>query len=186
MKIQVQAASGAVPDGLPPRPRVAAIARDAAEVVRFAGGWLFDQAMAGWDVNVLTRDDGDLQSLRILGAHRHDLASVLESRAPLGKCLRALAIPAELYLSDPGIAAIAARALESAPGELLLWGDGAPVGLDREPGVPSRLRRAPVPVQHRLSFAAQAFKAQAMAATRVPYPGAIVGDAESFRSVSVN
>jgi len=186
MKIPVPAASAAVPAGPPPRPRVAAIARDAAEAVRFAGGWLFDQAMAGWDVNVLTRDDGDLQSLRILGARRHDLASVLTSRAPLGKCLRALAVPAELYLSDPGIAAIASRALESAPGELLLWGDGAPAGLGQDPYVPARLRRAPVPVQHRLSFAAQAFKAQAMAATRVPYPGVIVGEAESFRSVSVH
>src|SRR5258708_22935893 len=99
MKIQVQA-KAAVPGSLSAKPRVAAVARDAAEVVRFAGGWLFDQAMAGWEVNVLTRDDGNLQSLRILGAHPHDLAPVLESTAALGQCLRAIAIPAQLYLSD--------------------------------------------------------------------------------------
>ena len=177
MKIQVQAADDSL------KPRVAAVARDATEVVRFAGGWLFDQAMAGWEVNVLTLDDGDVRSLRILGAHRHDLAPVLESRASPGSCLRAIAIPGELYRCDPGVRKIASRALAAAPGELLLWGDGVPADLGSELGLRPRLRRAPVPVLHRLSFAARAFKAQALAAARIAGPGAAVGDAESFVSV---
>jgi hypothetical protein len=177
LKIQVQAPDDAL------KPRVAAVARDAAEVVRFAGGWLFDQAMAGWEVNVLTLDDGDVRSLRILGAHRHDLAPVLESRAAPGSCLRAIAIPTELYRRDPGVRKIASRALAVAPGELLLWGDGLPADLGPDPGLRPRLRRAPVPVLHRLSFAARAFKAQALAAARVQDPGAALSDAESFVSV---
>jgi hypothetical protein len=174
LKIQVQTADDSL------KPRVAAVARDAAEVVRFAGGWLFDQAMAGWDVSVLTLDDGDVRSLRILGAHRHDLAPVLESRAAPGSCLRAIAIPAELYRRDPGVRKIAGRALAAAPGEVLLWGDGVPADLGSDPGLRPRLRRAPVPVLHRLSFAARAFKAQALAAARIPDPGMAACDAESF------
>jgi hypothetical protein len=174
LKIQVQAAGDSL------KPRVAAVARDAAEVVRFAGGWLFDQAMAGWDVSVLTLEDGDARSLRILGAHRHDLAPVLESRAAPGSCLRAIAIPGELYRCDPGVRKIASRALASAPGELLLWGDGVPADLGSDPALRPRLRRAPVPMLHRLSFAARAFKAQALAAAQVPDSGAAVSDAESF------
>jgi hypothetical protein len=177
MKIQVQAADESL------KPRVAAVARDAAEVVRFAGGWLFDQAMAGWDVNVLTLEDGDLQSLRILGAHAHDLAPVLQARGAAGKCLHAIAIPADLYRSDPGVRKIASRALESAPGELLLWGDDVPADLGPEPGLRRRLRRAPMPVQYRLSFAARAFKAQALAAAQLCDPGTVVAEAESFVSV---
>jgi len=179
-----QARRAKAPAEMSLQPRVTAIARDTTEVVRFAGGWLFDKAMAGWDVNVLTLDD-DLRSLRILGVNSHDLASVLESRAALGHCLQAIAVPEELYLSDPGVRKIASAALNSAPGELLLWGDGVPADLGRQPGNYPHLRRAPRPVQHHLSFAARAFKAQALAAARIPDPGAVVSEAESFRSVSV-
>ena len=167
-------------------PRVAAVARDAAEVVRFAGGWLFDKALAGWDVNVLTLDGGDPRSLRILGAHLHDLAPLLESPVPLGQCLGAIAVPGDLYRSDAGVRELADNALESAPGELLLWGDeDVPTDPSEHPWIHPHLLRPPVPVRHRLSFAALAFKAQALAAVRVPDPSAVLGDAESFRSVRV-
>jgi hypothetical protein len=42
---------------------------------------------------------------------------------------------------------------------------------------------APVPVRHRLSLAARAFKAQALAAARVPDADAVVTEAEVFRSL---
>jgi hypothetical protein len=32
------------------------VAADVIDVVKFAGGWLFDRAMAGWDVTVLDAD----------------------------------------------------------------------------------------------------------------------------------
>lgn len=40
---------------------------DAADLVRSAGGWLFDRAMAGWDVRVTLTKEGDLRPLQILG-----------------------------------------------------------------------------------------------------------------------
>jgi hypothetical protein len=49
------------------RPRLTAIAPSAAEAVQYAGGWLFDQVMAGWDVTVITVEDDDPRPLDILG-----------------------------------------------------------------------------------------------------------------------
>jgi len=92
-----QARRAKAPAEMSLKPRVTAIARDTTEVVRFAGGWLFDKAMAGWDVNVLTLDD-DLRSLRILGASAHDLASVLEQ---LGESAKALDFYAQALAAAP-------------------------------------------------------------------------------------
>jgi hypothetical protein len=50
-----------------------------AEVVRCAGGWLFDQVMAGWDVTALTTDHADSRPLRILGARSVNLECGLPS-----------------------------------------------------------------------------------------------------------
>lgn len=183
LDVSRQAPQAGLPAEVSLKPRAAAVARDTAEVVRFAGGWLFDKAMGGWDVNVLTLDGGDLRSLRILGVHPHNLAPVLESRVTLGQCLRVIAIPEELYWSEPGFRKIVGVALEP-QGELLLWGDGASAALDQYPSIYPR--RAPVPVLHRLSFAARAFKAHALAATQIQDPDAVVIDSESFRSVTVS
>lgn len=34
-------------------------ASDIADLVRSAGGWLFDRSMAGWEFNVVITGDGD-------------------------------------------------------------------------------------------------------------------------------
>src|ERR1700688_3322744 len=52
------------------RPRLAVLAPSVVEVVRSAGGWLFDRAMAGWNVTVITSDHSDSRPLQILGADR--------------------------------------------------------------------------------------------------------------------
>ncbi|EUA51101.1 hypothetical protein I552_2042 [Mycobacterium xenopi 3993] len=49
------------------------------DVVMFAGGWLFDRAMAGWEVTVLLTDHPDDRPLRILGARTLDLEYALAS-----------------------------------------------------------------------------------------------------------
>ena len=54
------------------RPRLTVLAPSVVEVVRSAGGWLFDRAMAGWDVTVITSDHSDSRPLRILGASVRD------------------------------------------------------------------------------------------------------------------
>jgi hypothetical protein len=158
--------------------RVAVIGRDAAEVVRFSGGWMFDQALAGWDVNVLTLDDGNLRPLRILGASPHDLAPLLVPGVAVGQCLHAVVVPADLYHAEEGIRRIARNAMEAGSAELLLWDEDLipDLGLVRQSA-------GPVPVRHRLSIAARAFKAQALAAARVADADALVADAEVFRSV---
>jgi len=163
--------------------RVAVIGRDAAEVVRFSGGWMFDQALAGWDVNVLTLDDGNLRPLRILGASTHDLAPLLAPGVAVGQCLHSVVVPADLYHAEEGVRRIARNAMESGSAELLLWDEELLPDLSR-PG-PGLVRQSagPVPVQHRLSIAARAFKAQALAAARVPDADALVAEAEVFRSL---
>jgi hypothetical protein len=160
------------------KPRVAVIGRDAAEVVRFSGGWMFDQALAGWDVNVLTLDDGNLRPLRILGASAHDLTPLLAPGVAVGQCLHSVVVPADLYHAEEGVRRIARNAMESGSAELLLWGEylHPDLGLVRESDGPG-------PVRHRLSIAARAFKAQALAAARVADADAMVADAEVFRSV---
>ena len=55
------------------RYRLDVVAADVADVVKFAGGWLFDRAMAGWDVTVLVADHPDERPLQILGAQIVDL-----------------------------------------------------------------------------------------------------------------
>ena len=172
------------------KPRVAVIGRDAAQVVRFSGGWMFDQALAGWDVNVLTLEDGNVRPLRILGANPHDLAPLLAPGIAVGQCLHAVVVPAALYHAEEGVRRIARNAMEAGSAELLLWDeeqspagglpDPVPVGAVHGPGGPAQ---GPVPVRHRLSLAARAFKAQALAAARVPDADAVVAEAEVFRSL---
>ncbi len=127
------------------------------EVVRFAGGWLFDQAMAGWDVTVLTEDHADSRPLRILGVRASDLDAAL-ARPLRGPCLQAIAARADLYDSDVRVRRMVLEALDGSPAEVRLWGDGWPADLGCPVG----------PVHHRLSVAARAFKAQALAAAAAP------------------
>src|ERR1700678_796445 len=60
------------------RPRLTAITPSTEEAVRCAGGWLFDQVMAGWDVTVVAVDIGDLRSLEILGVRARPVDVICE------------------------------------------------------------------------------------------------------------
>jgi hypothetical protein len=134
---------------LSPRPRLTAIAANPADVIRAAGGWLCDQAMAGWDVSVLTAEPGDPRPVQILGARAYDLNAILESPVEFGPCLQAIVVPADLYERDERVRRIASNAVNAGPAEVRLWGGDA------------------APVQHELSLAARAFKAQALAAADI-------------------
>ena len=142
-------------------------------MVRYAGGWLFDQVMAGWDVTVLTRDQADARPLRILGARSADLEGVLARRVR-GSCLQAIAVRADLYESDPLVRRMVRQARDGGMTDVRLWGEAWPASLDR----------TACPVQHhRLSVAARAFKAQALAAAAIPAgPGQ---DIEVFRRADI-
>jgi len=138
------------------RPRLAAIAPSVVEAVRFAGGWLFDQVMAGWDVTVLTAGEADARPAQILGARVADLEAILARRVR-GSCLQGIVVRAELYASDARVRRMVDEARESLA-EVRLWGEGWPAELDGAAG----------PVRYQLSVAARAFKAQALAAAAIP------------------
>ena len=152
------------------RPRLAAIAPSVVEAVRFAGGWLFDQVMAGWDVTVLTAGEADARPAQILGACVADLEMVLARRVR-GSCLQGIAVRADLYGSDARVRRMVDEARESLA-EVRLWGQEWPVELDGAAG----------PVRYQLSVAARAFKAQALAAAAIAADPA--QDTEEFRSTA--
>ena len=60
------------------RYRLDVLASSVSDVVRSAGGWLFDRAMAGWEVNLLIADPPDARPLQILGISVFPLETALE------------------------------------------------------------------------------------------------------------
>jgi len=151
------------------RYRLDVVASDVADVVRFAGGWLFDRAMAGWDVTVLVADHPDERPLEILGVQILDLEYALAAawhRPPP----QTLATAADLFDCDPRVRQGVLQALDHGATEVTLWGRTWPVELDGQVGL----------VEHRLSAAAQAFKGQALEAAGLS--GVDVGRIEVFRS----
>jgi hypothetical protein len=142
-------------------------------VVRFAGGWLFDRVMAGWDVTVLIADRPDDRPLQILGVGILDLEDALremESGARPRPRPQALAAAADLFGCDPRVRQGVLQALSHGATEVTLWGETWPAELEESVG----------PVQHRLSVAAQMFKGQALAAAAVSEGAS--GQTETFRS----
>ena len=144
------------------------IAPSTAEAVRCAGGWLFDQVMAGWDVTVITADQADPRPLHILGVRARDLDSVL-AMPVLGPCLQAIAVQADLYDADERVRRMVLTAAEAGGADVRLWGDSWPADFNDGAN----------PLPHRLSLAARAFKAQAMAAASLPAEPA--AETEVFR-----
>jgi hypothetical protein len=136
--------------------------------VQHAGGWLFDQVMAGWDVTVITVDSGDPRPLDILGVRTCVLDAALA--APVfGACLQAIALRSDLYHADERVRRLVLTAAEAGGTEIRLWGDLWPADFAGDADS----------VSHRLSLAARAFKAQALAVAAVtPEPPM---DTEVFR-----
>lgn len=151
------------------RYRLDVVASSVIDVVTFAGGWLFDRAMAGWDVTVLLTDHPDDRPLHILGARTLDLETALASVGSRHRP-QALAAAADLIGSDPRVRSGVLLALDHGVTEVTLWGRTWPAELDDSVGA----------VQHRLSMAAQMFKGRALAAAGSA--ATPVGPTETFRS----
>ena len=151
------------------RYRLDVVAASVVDVVRFAGGWLFDRAMAGWDVTVLLADPADVRPLQILGAQTMDLEQALASVDTRPRP-QALAAAADLFGCDSQVRQGVLHALDHGVTEVTLWGQTWPAELDDSVGL----------VQHRLSSAAQIFKGQALAAAAVRVSS--VDPTETFRS----
>ncbi|HEY5855266.1 MAG TPA: hypothetical protein VIW24_14725 [Aldersonia sp.] len=149
------------------------------EVVQYAGGWMFDRMMAGWDVTVHVADVGETRPVQILGATVLPLECSLAA-AEHGPVPRALAVAGRLVECDDRVRRGVLHTIDEGIAEVRVWGDGLPAEVER--------RCTPLP--HRLSVAARAFKAQALAAlesseqpslTEV-FSGAVV--ATGYRSVA--
>ncbi|OBJ11513.1 hypothetical protein A5659_04240 [Mycobacterium sp. 1165196.3] len=137
------------------RYRLDVVAASAVDVVQSAGGWLYDRAMAGWEVTVLLPRGCDTRSLRILGVRAVDLEPEL---AGLGEGSTSLAVSAEAFTADARVRAVVLEALDNRLTEVALWGDGWPLGV----------ARATTRAQHLLSGAARMFKGYALAAAGIP------------------
>ncbi|MBY8860035.1 hypothetical protein K7711_26430 [Nocardia sp. CA2R105] len=151
------------------RYRLDVVATSVADVVEHAGGWLFDRSIAGWEVTVLVADPSDPRPLRILGADAIALEEVLASRGQ-GRRPHALAVACDVCQGDPRARRGLLKALGDGGIEVVVWGEGWPTPPEHRVD----------PVLHRLSVAAQAFKAQALTAAARPVTS--VGTTEVFRS----
>ena len=125
------------------RYRLDVVAADVADVVKFAGGWLFDRAMAGWDVTVLLVDHPDERPLQILGAQIVDLEYALATvghRPPP----QTLAAAADLFGCDSRVRQGVVQALDQGATEVTLVGRDVAgrAGRQRRPGPASAQRRS--------------------------------------------
>lgn len=130
------------------------IAASVADVVRSAGGWLFDRRMAGWEVNILLSEQNDVRPLRILGAAAIDLRSGLASLPRGPERAAALAVAADLLAIDESIHEEVLEAVRSGLTEVALWGDSRPADVGGQVDA----------TEYRLSAAARVFKGHALAA----------------------
>lgn len=151
------------------RYRLGVIAPTAAEAVRYAGGWLCDRTMAGWEVTAVLADTGNTRPLEILGA------TVLDLEESLGAGVHdtwphAVAVAPELFAGDPRVRQGILDCLDNGLIEVALWGEELPAELDDRLGT----------VHHRLSVAARAFKRCALRAAGEP--AADIEYSEVFRS----
>lgn len=143
-------------DGECLRYRLDVVAASAVDVVRSAGGWLYDRAMAGWEVTVWLPGGCATRSLRILGVEPVDLEDRFGSMGT-GPTGHSLAVSAEAFTADPRVRDTVLRSLDDRFTEVALWGAGWPLGVNR----------ATTRAEHVLSAAARTFKGYALGAAGI-------------------
>ncbi|KHO22201.1 hypothetical protein QQ25_11160 [Mycolicibacterium setense] len=131
--------------------RLAVFANSCADAAEFAGGLIFDRVGAGWDVTILlaSATAKDERTLRILGIHSRMPSARFES----SDWPDMLLIGADAYNAHPDVRRTFNAASRRPHTEVALWGGSWPGELDPGIGI----------VEHRLSNAARAFKAHALA-----------------------
>ncbi len=157
---RTSAARAARADGECLRYRLHVVAVSPGDVVRSAGGWLYDRVMAGWEVTVLLPGRCDTRPLRILGVQALDLEEQFAVTGP-GLTSQSLAVSAEAFTADARVRERVLESLDDRLTEVALWGQ-APQGW------PLRVNRAMTRAQHELSAAARMFKGYALAAAGIP------------------
>jgi hypothetical protein len=150
----IRTARPAHTDGERLRYRLDVVAASAADAVHSAGGWLYDRAMAGWEVTALLPHGCDSRPLRILGVKAMDLEAGFDRT---GSATHSLAVSAEVFAADDRIRETVLKALNDGLTEVALWGEGWPLAVNR----------GMARVQHVLSSAARTFKGHALAAAGI-------------------
>lgn len=140
-----------------------------AEVVHAAGGYLCDQARCGWDVTVLLGNECDVRPLSILGITTHLLRT--DAEPALAELARGetLVIGADRFIHDARFREDLTRIANRGVNDVVVWGS------------PADLRHGLEPATHRLSAAARAFKARALAVSGVPFDEGTGGTETLFR-----
>ena len=149
--------------------RIEVIAVSVPDLVRSAGGWLFDRASEGWAVTVVLPEPGDVRPLQILGLPNVCADVEVGSTSDV---VRLLAASTYVLGNGAHVRDDITNALNRGHTELTLWGDVLPL----------RLQRRAKTVQYRLSAAARAFKSQALLAASLPQRDA--GPTETLYSCS--
>jgi hypothetical protein len=141
-------------------PFLRVMAPTVADVVRSAGGLVFDRVRLGWRVVVVVPGDAvpgdeDTRALRVLGVEVGDHSA---DPADPADPPTALAAAGTLYEGDPVTRSEVDAALATKSTEVIAWGPAEDLAGDRSA------------VSYQLSRAAQVFKAHALAAAGVVEP----------------
>jgi hypothetical protein len=140
------------------------LAEDTPDAVASAGGLVFDAVRAGWHVDLYLERRADERALRILGVAGRSLSDGLDYE-PIWP--DALFFAASLHGRVDSVRRLTKAALRRRT-EIATWGQAQPPDLETRVGV-----------EHRLSRAAQAFKACALEAAGATDHASTI---EEFRS----
>ncbi|WP_280434525.1 hypothetical protein [Nocardia carnea] len=141
----------------PLRHRLAIVAPNTVDAVRYAGGFIFDRMMGGWEVVAVLTEHDDVRPLEILGATVLDLTTALASPVHATWPESVLLAP-DVFASNEWVRKGAIDCLDKGLSELAVWGDD----------LPGELACRVFSAHHRLSTAARAFKRCALGAAGIP------------------
>ncbi|MEU1983022.1 hypothetical protein [Nocardia sp. NPDC019395] len=141
----------------PLRHRLAIVAPNTVDAVQYAGGFIFDRMMAGWEVVAVLTEHDDVRPLAILGATVLDLNTAMASPVHDTWPESVLLAP-DVFVSNEWVREGTLNSLDKGLAEFAVWGDD----------LPEELARRVASVHHRLSSAARAFKRCALAAANIP------------------
>ena len=96
------------------------IASDVADMVRSAGGWMYDRVRAGWRVTALVPSDSDIRPLQILGVRA--LPFETEYLAVRTSSPAAFAVASEVFERDARVRRDIQHALLRGTTEVTFWG----------------------------------------------------------------
>jgi hypothetical protein len=147
------------------------IGSDVADMVRSAGGWMYDRVRAGWRVTALVPSDSGIRPLQILGVRALPLET--EYLAARTSSPAAFAVSSEVFECDARVRRDIQRALLRGTTEVTFWGNSSSHELDSRIGE----------VRHQLSGAALAFKTQALIAMSPAHP--VAAPTEEFGSAAM-